>query len=644
MPVGVSTVQVAQAADTASGGTYYVAPNGSDSAAGSQSAPFKTIAKAAEVAKAGDNVLVKGGTYNGQVTFSKSGTPSALITFRAASGERPKIVASGSKYAFDFSGQSYISVEGFDVSGSQSHLFRLESGSSTGNIIANNILHNTTSRGDGVRIMAAKNTQVLNNKMHHVQYGVKVERSNAGSNGATNTLIKGNEIYKPGVDCIYLAAPGVTVDGNNLHDNNATYSAGEHADGVQVYMKSYTANSKIVFSNNLIDLKDQPGSQRQCNSLMLENAGGITIFNNVINGRNEANGINLKSCPDSKVFNNTVVDVANSTIYVHKGSTVASSNVLVYNNIAPGIKVLSDGSRSGSQTGNNSVGTDPQFVNKAAGDFRIKAGSPAVDKGYANSDKKLPYPDACIDGGQRIVNGKIDIGAYEFGAKPVKPVDSINPVNNDSETAVEETDESQAGQVVSNDETALEGTGSDTATDTSVVSTETCGDSSCTETCENGFCTKEGAGDSRACDKRKNTKKHHKYHNKQRHGKDSYRSKNKHGKHVDMNNGVSDCVEAGSDDCTDTVTNAAADTDTIASDENTIDDTENNISDVGNSTETGTVNNTNTSMDASADTAVDVDDGGSNGEKPTIDSLVDFLKRFLAENQSIKQLIIRIRN
>jgi hypothetical protein len=416
-PIGfmATGLQAAQAADSI-GVTYYVAQDGSDSAAGTEAAPFKTISKAVEAAKAGDTVLVKTGIYNDHVTFSKSGTPEALITIRAADGAQPKIVADGSKYAFDFAGQSYISLEGLDISGSQSHLIRLESPSSTGNIIMSNVLHDATDRGDGVRVMGAKETQIIKNKMFRVQYGVKVESS--GSDGASSsTLIKGNEIYKPGVDCIYLAAPGITVDSNVLHDNNATYEAGEHADGVQVYMKDFNPDSKITFSNNIIDLKDQPGSQRQSNSLMLENAGKITIFNNVINGRGESNGINLKSCPDSKVFNNTVVDTANSTIYIHKGSTVASDNAKVYNNIASSIKVTSDGSESGQESGNNLVGTDPQFTDKAAGDFTLKSGSPAIDKGYENSDKKLPYPATCLGGGERIVNDKIDIGAYEFGAK-----------------------------------------------------------------------------------------------------------------------------------------------------------------------------------------------------------------------------------
>ena len=56
--------------------TYYVAPNGSDSAAGTMAAPFATLQKANDTAAAGDTILMRAGTYNctGQITLSKSGT------------------------------------------------------------------------------------------------------------------------------------------------------------------------------------------------------------------------------------------------------------------------------------------------------------------------------------------------------------------------------------------------------------------------------------------------------------------------------------------------------------------------------------------------------------------------------------------
>src|SRR3954451_23819262 len=55
--------------------TYYVAPNGSDSNAGTQNAPFATLQKGNDSAAAGDTILMRAGTYNctGQITLSRSG-------------------------------------------------------------------------------------------------------------------------------------------------------------------------------------------------------------------------------------------------------------------------------------------------------------------------------------------------------------------------------------------------------------------------------------------------------------------------------------------------------------------------------------------------------------------------------------------
>jgi len=67
--------------------TYFVATNGSDSNPGSVSAPFKTIQHAANIARAGDVVDIRGGTYHETVHPVNSGTSSAPITFQAYNGE-----------------------------------------------------------------------------------------------------------------------------------------------------------------------------------------------------------------------------------------------------------------------------------------------------------------------------------------------------------------------------------------------------------------------------------------------------------------------------------------------------------------------------------------------------------------------------
>ena len=48
---------------TARAAEYYVAPTGSDSAAGSMTAPFATVERGQQAASAGDTVWIRGGVY-----------------------------------------------------------------------------------------------------------------------------------------------------------------------------------------------------------------------------------------------------------------------------------------------------------------------------------------------------------------------------------------------------------------------------------------------------------------------------------------------------------------------------------------------------------------------------------------------------
>ena len=74
---------------------YYVSTNGSDSANGSIEAPFRTINRAAEVARNGDTVRVYGGTYREWVNPQFGGTSEhSRITYEAVEGERPIIKGS----------------------------------------------------------------------------------------------------------------------------------------------------------------------------------------------------------------------------------------------------------------------------------------------------------------------------------------------------------------------------------------------------------------------------------------------------------------------------------------------------------------------------------------------------------------------
>lgn len=77
------------------GVTYYVAQNdgADDNNSGTFLSPFRTLNKAAEVAKAGDTVIVCEGVYRETLTPKNNGEPGAPITFKAAEGHDVTISA-----------------------------------------------------------------------------------------------------------------------------------------------------------------------------------------------------------------------------------------------------------------------------------------------------------------------------------------------------------------------------------------------------------------------------------------------------------------------------------------------------------------------------------------------------------------------
>jgi hypothetical protein len=86
------------------GATFFVAPDGDDSAAGTEAAPFATLARARDAVRAlrregslppgGVRVFVRGGLYRAEETFAlseeDSGTEAAPIVYRAYPGETPR--------------------------------------------------------------------------------------------------------------------------------------------------------------------------------------------------------------------------------------------------------------------------------------------------------------------------------------------------------------------------------------------------------------------------------------------------------------------------------------------------------------------------------------------------------------------------
>ena len=200
------------AGSAATAHVYYVAPNGSDSAAGTQAAPWASFAHAQSVAQPGDTVYFRGGTYSfthadsscasqtasvDAITLNKSGTSGNLINYWAFPGERP---------VFDFSHVTDdCRIKGFDVTGSFIHLRGLEV---TG-VRQNNTLNHESW---GIWITGGNNEFELINTHNNMGPGLFIQ------NGGGNLVLN--------------------CDSHDNYDPNSSDGAGENADGFGAHISA----------------------------------------------------------------------------------------------------------------------------------------------------------------------------------------------------------------------------------------------------------------------------------------------------------------------------------------------------------------------------------------------------------------------
>src|SRR5689334_7071275 len=237
----VAVVAAFAGVSRAAGSVYYVAPNGSDSAAGTQSAPWASIAHAQSVAGAGDTVYLRGGTYSftnankacasqtarvDAITLNKSGSSGSPIRYWAYPGERPH---------FDFSGMTGVDcrIKGYDVTGSYVYLKGLEV---TGVRQNNNNNHESW----GISVTGSNNTFEHINAHHNMGPGLFIQ--NGGSdliNAFSSVLIENSWAWHNG----YL--PGTnTASGNGNGFKMGGYGGGYVSNGAK-----HTVRFSVAFNN-----------------------------------------------------------------------------------------------------------------------------------------------------------------------------------------------------------------------------------------------------------------------------------------------------------------------------------------------------------------------------------------------------------
>jgi hypothetical protein len=430
---------------SATGNTYYVAKgaaNASDSNPGTADQPWRTLAKATSAAMPGDTVYVKAGTYLEPLRATRSGTAGKMITFKAALGEECqhtgsywnnpvcKVVISGGN--IDINRQSYIRIEGFEVTGyGGPGVWCQDRATEVVNHveIVNNYIHDLS--GYGIECRNAHDTLIENNYIRNIHgaAGIGIR----GDRLEKNVTVRGNTVLHVDCDGVHIEGEGIVIENNILGDS---YHTDCHQDALEVYgpvdglvirnnlIWDWTQNIYLSAETNYIRNTAVLGNVVWCDKYCAQgsDAPGVNCGPNVadvtnlrIEGNTFHNVWNLITDSYARssaywitglVVRNNVF--ANSRYSVEIRGPFTSDYNLFHQTRIRGYSTLA-GYRAGGGAGEtNSLESDPKFVNPAAFDFRIRTDSPAIDRGTMIQDLRIDP-----DGKARYLGAAFDIGAYE---------------------------------------------------------------------------------------------------------------------------------------------------------------------------------------------------------------------------------------
>lgn len=367
-----------------SAGSLFVSPTGSDANNGTESHPFATINKAASVVNPGDVVIVENGIWQDThaalgspsiVEVGRGGTAAQMVTFRARNYLGAKLDGQNgvANQGFNFRNNvGWVRIEGFDIYGAASL-----TGSCAGidtfagghdSIISLCDIHDCgricIAHGFGQNgiFVGAVNVTVERSRIHHI--GRLGPTEGCGTPGPYQTNDHG----------IYHA------DGNGLTVRSCLLYRNEHGWSIQEY-PSARSGLRVLYNTFAY------GNPYQLFTHLVLDA----------------------ALSDSQLIGNIFFDPAPGRTIKAFGSNSAFVNVTLQKNLTMAVQMTDPGAPvTGITEIGNLVSTDPLLVDSPNYDFRLLAGSPAIDAGIA-------VPDAVYDfaGVGRPRGAGFDIGAYE---------------------------------------------------------------------------------------------------------------------------------------------------------------------------------------------------------------------------------------
>lgn len=306
---------------------YYVAKTGNDSAPGTLSRPWKTIAKANSTLAPGDTVYIRSGEYHEVIRPLRSGTVGRMITYQAHPGDKPVITNSLGRIAIVLENRSYIAIDGLTVTGKQpwknSNLkgwVQIHGGGY--NIIRNSDFQYATGWAGIELDKGTHHNKIINNRMDYVGTWDDGSGQDVGNTinieCAYRNLVEGNTLTRGGHNLL-LANGYNNVIRDNIFDNKWGANTGQRGATITSKSAKGCAN-KIgynVFEGNIVrntlPASDDPVNTAQ---IKVEGIGHIVRRNFILNGHNLAINTSARDEIPISIGNK----IYNNVLYGHGGS------------------------------------------------------------------------------------------------------------------------------------------------------------------------------------------------------------------------------------------------------------------------------------------------------------------------------------
>ncbi len=425
------------------GGIYFVSTSGDDSNDGSFARPWRTIAKAKNTIAAGDIAYIRDGVietreeiYGAVLSIETGGTNSAPKALIAYPGAAVTVGSTSLEFGIRIPNNQGTVANDWVIAklvlrGQVSSVEMGGDGSSRWRVVGNDI---SCPVGDGqtgcFAAALASNIAFLGNNVHDIsRQGPQPSKQYHAVYFTTDTNhveVGWNHIHDNNT-CRAIQFHSSPLEGNTgynqydlcVHDN---LIYGDVCDGIVFATVDPSKGPVRVFNNIIFDVGlGPPPPDGDANYSGIYVAGGtntgpdgtgtVEIFNNTLYNCGARkllpNAIGDEGAfsrgPDSPglimSLKNNIVYAVNGEDYIAPSSTTSlingSNNLWFGGSTTPAF-----------MTGN--LSSDPLFVDAAARDFRLKAGSPAIDAGSATGTNRDYL------GNGRPQGRAYDLGAHEF--------------------------------------------------------------------------------------------------------------------------------------------------------------------------------------------------------------------------------------